>query len=129
MTPRLPFRLATRDRKLLGVCAGIGRSTGIDPTFVRIAWVAVPLLTFVSVWQALLAYFICGVIGAVAGSRVRRRRDDQRMDAPVRTSVHDARTALDTTDRRMLAIDHHLNDSRSSALAQEIEALRSKEQA
>ena len=39
MNPRrLSFRVESRERKLLGVCAGIGRSTRIDPTFVRIAY-------------------------------------------------------------------------------------------
>ncbi|WP_300974041.1 PspC domain-containing protein [Sphingomonas sp. LHG3406-1] len=126
---RLPFRLETRDRKLLGVCAGIGRSMNIDPTFVRIAWVAVPLLTFVTVWQALLAYFICGLIGAVATSKLRRRHGDfERMGEQRRTTTHELRTKLDATDRRLMAIDHHLHNSESDALAREIEALR-KEQA
>jgi phage shock protein PspC (stress-responsive transcriptional regulator) len=125
---RLPFRLETRDRKLLGVCAGIGNSLNIDPTFVRVAFVAVPLLTFVTVWQALLVYFVCGLIGAAKTGKFRRASDYERMGAPRRTSVHDLRTKLDSTDRRMMAIDHHLHNSESDALAREIEALR-KEQA
>jgi phage shock protein C len=120
----LPFRLETRNRKLLGVCAGIGRSTGVDPTFVRIAWVAVPLLTFITVWQAMLAYLVCGIIGAAATARRNRRSEYERMDAPPRASVSDLRTKLDETDRRLMAIDHHLNNSESDALAREIEALR-----
>ena len=40
-----------------------------------------------------------------------------------RTSVHDLRTKLDVNDRRMMAIDHHLN-SQNDELAREIEALR-----
>jgi hypothetical protein len=40
-----------------------------------------------------------------------------------RTSVHDMRTKLDANDRRMMAIDHHLN-SQNDELAREIEALR-----
>ncbi|GLR48277.1 PspC domain-containing protein [Sphingomonas astaxanthinifaciens] len=125
---RLPFRLETRDRKLLGVCAGIGNSLNIDPTFVRIAFVAVPLLTFVTVWQALLVYFVCGLIGAAKTGKFRRGSEFERMGAPRRSSVHDLRTKLDATDRRMMAIDHHLHNSESDALAREIEALR-KEQA
>ena len=38
-------------------------------------------------------------------------------------SVHDMRTKLDINDRRMMAIDHHLN-SQNDELAREIEALR-----
>jgi hypothetical protein len=40
-----------------------------------------------------------------------------------RSSVHDLRTKLDVNDRRMMAIDHHLN-SQNDELAREIEALR-----
>lgn len=124
---RLPFRLETRDRKLLGVCAGIGNSLNIDPTFVRIGFVAVPLLTFVTVWQALLVYFVCGLIGAAKTGKLRRRSDFERMEGGRRASVHDVRTKLDAADRRMMAIDHHLNNSQSDALAREIEALRKEE--
>lgn len=125
MNPRrLPFRLDSRDRKLLGVCAGIGRSLRIDPTFVRIAWVAVPLLTFVTFWQMLLAYFICGLIGAAASSRLRRTSDFERMGERRPASIKDLSETLDRTDRRMMAIDHHLNNSQADELAREIEALR-----
>ena len=124
---RPTFRLETRNRKLLGVCAGIGRAVNVDPTFVRIAFVAVPLLTFVSFWQALLAYFVCGLIGAATTGKLRRERSEyERMGEERRTSVHDLRTKLDTTDRQMMAVDHHLHNADSDALAREIEALRSE---
>lgn len=129
MSRRRPsFRLNTRDKKLLGVCAGIGRSVGIDPTFVRIGFVAVPLLTFVTIWQAALVYLILGIVGAALVAKRSRRSDFERMDEAPRASVHDLRETLDPTDRRLMAIDHHLNSHESDALAREIEALR-KEQA
>jgi hypothetical protein len=40
-----------------------------------------------------------------------------------RTSIHDLRNTLDASDRRMMAIDHHLN-RQNDDLAREIEALR-----
>lgn len=124
---RPAFRLETRNRKLLGVCAGIGRTLNVDPTFVRVAFVAVPLLTFVTVWQALLAYFICGLVGAVATSKLKGRRSEyERMGETPRASVKDLREKLDTTDRKLMAIDHHLNSNQSDALAREIEALRTE---
>jgi len=107
--------------------ARIGRTLNVDPTFVRIAFVAVPLLTFVSVWQALLAYFICGLVGAVAASKLKGRRSDfERMGEAPRASVKDLREKLDTADRRMMAIDDHLNTT-NEELAREIEALRQEE--
>ena len=128
MTRRPSFRLDTREKKIIGVCAGIGRAVRIDPTFVRIAFVAVPLLTFVTVWQAFLAYLILGVAGAALGARRSRRSEYERMNEVPRASVRDLREQLDTTDRRLMAIDHHLNNSQTDALSREIEALR-KEQA
>jgi phage shock protein PspC (stress-responsive transcriptional regulator) len=124
---RPAFSLDRRDRKLIGVCAGIGRTLNVDPTFVRVAFVAVPLLTFVTVWQALLAYFLCGLVGAFASSKLKGRRSEfERMGEAPRASVKDLREKLDTADRRMMAIDHHLNNSQSDALAREIEALRTE---
>jgi phage shock protein PspC (stress-responsive transcriptional regulator) len=127
-----PFMLDTREKKLLGVCAGIGRAVGLDPTFVRIAFIAVPLLTFVSFVHALVAYLILGAIGTVARNRSigrDRRSDFDRMEdsGRQRHSLHDLRTKLDTTDRRMMAIDDHLN-SHNHELAREIEALRQEEE-
>ena len=129
MSRRRPsFRLNTRDKKLLGVCAGIGRSVGVDPTFIRIGFVAVPLLTFVTIWQAALVYLILGIVGAALVAKRSRRSDFERMDEAPRASVQTLRETLDPTDRRLMAIDHHLNSQASDALAREIEALR-KEQA
>jgi phage shock protein PspC (stress-responsive transcriptional regulator) len=125
---RPAFRLESRNRKLIGVCAGIGRTLNIDPTFVRIAFVAVPLLTFVTFWQALVVYFVCGLVGTFATGKLRRDRTSEfkRMGEARRTSVHELRTQLENTDRRMMAIDHHLNNNQSDALAREIEALRTE---
>jgi phage shock protein PspC (stress-responsive transcriptional regulator) len=131
MTSRLPFALDSRDKKLLGVCSGLGRSFNIDPTFVRIAFVAAPLLPFVSIWNAIVIYLICAGIGAIAKARLNRperpdrRSEYERMgDVGRRSSIHDLRTQLDTTDRRLMAIDDHLHSADSDALAREIEALR-----
>ena len=134
MTSRIPFALDSRDKKLLGVCAGLGRSFNVDPTFIRIGFAAAPLLPFVSIWNAIVIYLICAAIGAVAKGRrsksgIKDRRSDyERMgDTGRRTSIHDLRTKLDATDRRMMAIDDHLHSSDSDALAREIEALRASD--
>ncbi len=125
---RLQFRLDRREAKLLGVCAGMGRSLRIDPTLVRIAWIAVPLMTFVTFWQMFLAYLLCGLVGAAMSGRRPRASDYERMGERKPASIRDLRETLDRTDRKMMAIDHHLNSQESAALARVIEALR-KEQA
>jgi len=131
MTSRIPFALDSRDKKLLGVCAGLGRSFNIDPTFIRIGFVAAPLLPFISIWNAIVIYLICAGVGVIAKNRLNRpslrdrRSDYERMgDSGRRTSIHDLRTKLDATDRRLMAIDDHLHSADSDALAREIEALR-----
>jgi phage shock protein PspC (stress-responsive transcriptional regulator) len=123
---RPAFRLDSKNRKLLGVCAGLGHMLRIDPTFVRVAFVAVPLLSFVTFWHALVTYVICGMVGAFAAGRRPWASDYERMGKAPRASVKDLREKLDTTDRRMMAIDHHLNSNQADALAREIEALRTE---
>ena len=46
------------DRKLAGVCGGIGEYFGVDPTMVRIGWVLFCLLG----GSGVLAYFLCALI-------------------------------------------------------------------
>ena len=129
MTGKYTFSLDRHDAKLLGVCSGLGKRFGIDPTFIRVGWVAVPLLTPIDISTAIVAYVIAGIIGFVG----RKRRDSQgerlsefeRMDqvGKVRPTVHAMRTELDANDRRMMAIDDHLA-SPNYELAREIEALK-----
>jgi len=49
------LRLSARDKKLGGVCGGIAEYFDIDPTIVRILWVAFSL----AYGSGLLAYIIC----------------------------------------------------------------------
>lgn len=48
----------SRDRKLCGVCGGIGEYFNIDPTIVRLVWI---LLTFCA-GGGLIAYIIAAVV-------------------------------------------------------------------
>ena len=121
------YSLNRRDKKLAGVCSTIGDVFNIDPTFVRIGFVAVAIL--ISWKLALIAYVGSGLYFHIQKNKARRFADRpsdfERMAAigRGRTSVHDMRTKLDINDRRMMAIDHHLN-SQNDELAREIEALR-----
>ena len=124
-----PYSLDRHDAKIAGVCSTLGNRFGIDPTFIRVAWVAVPLLTPIDFTTALIAYAIVGIILAVQKKRSmtgdRQMSDFDRMGevAQRRPTVHAMRTELDPTDRRLMAIDHHLH-SQNDELAREIEALR-----
>ena len=127
-----PYSLDRHDAKIAGVCSTLGKRIGIDPTFIRIAWVAIPLLTPVDFTTALIAYAIVGIILAIQKKRSitgeQRMSDFDRMDEVVKRkpTVHAMRTELDETDRRLMAIDHHIN-SQNDELAREIEALRKEE--
>ena len=125
------YSLNRKDRKLAGVCSTIGAIFNIDPTFVRIGFAAFALM--ISWEMALIAYVGAGIYFHMqkrrANSIIDRPSDFDRMgeSGKGRTSLHDIRTTLDTTDRRMMAIDQHLA-TQNDELAREIEALRKEKQ-
>ena len=131
------YSLATKDRKIAGVAATAGDLTGVDPTFYRLAWLA---SIFVISWQfAFFSYIAMGVFFTYmkwkAGKGSERRGDGlsdfEKMGKLLegrrkKGSTHDMLNTLDASDRRMMAIDHHLNSADSDELAREIEKLREK---
>ena len=130
MTGKYSFSLDRHEAKLLGVCSGLGKRFGIDPTFIRIGWVAVPLLTPIDVSTAAVAYAIAGIVGFVGrkrrDSQSQRMSDFERMDQVGKSrpaTVHAMRTELDPIDRRLMAIDDHLATP-NHELAREIDALK-----
>ena len=126
-----PYSLDRHDAKVAGVCSTLGAKWGINPTFIRVAWIAVPLLTPVTFVQALILYAAVGIFLAVQKRRSdvgsRHLSDFERMaEVKRKPSVHAMRNDLDETDRRLMAIDHHLH-TQNDELAREIEALRQED--
>ena len=125
-----PYSLDSKDAKIAGACSTLGNMIGIDPTFVRIGFVAAAI--FISFKVMLVAYAGIGIYLAIQKKRAmtgeRRMSDFDRMDQVVKRkpTVHAMRTELDENDRRLMAIDHHIN-SQNDELAREIEALRQEE--
>jgi phage shock protein C len=125
-----PYSLDRKDAKVAGVASTIGAMIGIDPTFIRIGFVAAAI--FISFKLTLVAYAALGVYltlqkrKAMTGER--HMSDFDRMGEVVKRkpTVHAMRTELDETDRRLMAIDHHIN-TQNDELAREIEALRQEE--
>ena len=123
------YSMNRRDKKLAGVCSTIGDVFNIDPTFIRVGFVAAAIL--VSWKLALIAYVGAGIYLAIQRNRATQTSersamsDFDRMEdvTRVRPTVHALRTQLDDTDRRLMAIDDHIN-STNDELAREIEALR-----
>ena len=125
-----PYSLDRKDAKVAGVASTIGAMTGIDPTFIRIGFVAAAI--FISFKLTLIAYAAIGIYLAAQKKKSmigeRRMSDFDRMGeaAKRKPTVHAMVNDLDQTDRRLMAIDHHIN-SQNEQLAREIEALRQED--
>ena len=127
------YSLNWKDAKLVGVCSTLGETFNIDPTFLRIGFIAT---LFLISWElALVTYAALGIYFSIQRKRQvdardsRSRSDFDRMGdsrQARRPSVHAMRTELDETDRRLMAIDDHLATP-NHELAREIEALRQEE--
>jgi len=130
MARKYPYSLDRKDAKVAGVASTMGAMTGIDPTFIRIGFVAAAIL--ISFKLTLIAYAAIGIYLAVkkkqSSAGERRMSDFDRMGEMVRRqpTTHAMVNDLDETDRRLMAIDHHIN-SQNEDLAREIEALRQEE--
>src|SRR3954452_11147056 len=98
-----PYSLDRHDAKVAGVCSTLGAKWGIDPTFIRIAWIAIPLLTPVDFTTAIVAYAIVGLVLAFQKRRsivgARRMSDFARMDevGKPKPTVHAMVNELDET--------------------------------
>ena len=121
------YSLNRHDRKIAGVCSTLGDVFNVDPTILRIGFVAA---FFLVSWEfALVAYVATGIYLSLKKRKMmrgeERETDYEKMarSGKGRASIHDLRTQLDANDRRMMAIDHHLN-RQNDELAREIEALR-----
>jgi phage shock protein C len=125
-----PYSLDRKDAKIAGVASTIGAMVGVDPTIIRLGFVAAAI--FISFKLTLLAYAAIGIYLVVQKKKSQtsdsRMSDFDRMDSAgkVKRTVHAMRNDLDETDRRLMAIDHHIN-SQNDQLAREIEALRQEE--
>ena len=122
------YSLNRKDKKIAGVCSTLGDVFNIDPTILRIGFVVLAIM--ISWEMALVGYVGAGIYLQVQKNRANRfgerKSDFERMAEAGRgrTSIHELRTELDATDRRMMAIDHHITQSKNHELAREIEALR-----
>lgn len=54
------LRRSIVDRKICGVCGGIGEYFDLDPTLVRLGWVFLSLFTYA--FPGIIAYFIACLI-------------------------------------------------------------------
>jgi phage shock protein C len=107
------FEVDRSEAKLMGVCAGLARAMGIDPTIIRIGFV---VATIVGGWPwTVIAYVALGWFGQPGRARVRR--------TPRRESLAGAPFESSDLERRMAEIDSYVA-SPNSRLAREIDDLR-----
>ena len=112
------FYLDRANGKIFGVCAGIARHMGWDPTWVRVGVVLITLLGAFP-WT-LIAY---GATAMIAKSRPLGGYDEA---APVRlakTSTWELNRSMRDIDRRMAEVETYVT-AQNVGLAREIESLR-----
>jgi phage shock protein C len=111
------FTLDRRNKKLMGVCAGLANTTGIDATIVRIA---VVLLTLAGGFPwTVIAYLIAAMM-----AKPQPLADGRSGDVPgLRGSTYDYQLSTSDLDRRLAEVDNYVAGS-NSRLAREIEELR-----
>ncbi|MGC6329787.1 envelope stress response membrane protein PspC [Rhizorhabdus sp. FW153] len=123
---RTKFYVDKRNRKWLGVCAGLADYTGIDVTLVRVGTV---LLTLIGGFPwTLVAYLLVNwLVDDKPREFYESDREEQKFWQTVRArpgaSVRDVRARFRDIDRRIADVETHVT-SHNSALAREIDALR-----
>jgi phage shock protein C len=124
---RTRFYLDKQNAKWKGVCAGIADYTGIEVIWIRIAMI---LLTLAGgfPWTP-IAYGLIVWMAEPKPVNLYQDREDEKFWQGVRSnptrSTAEVRSKFRELDRRLADIELHYT-SRNSALAQEIEALRSR---
>jgi phage shock protein C len=123
---RTKFYLDKRNRKWLGVCAGIADYTGVDVTLIRVGLVLVTCIGG-GPWT-IIAYFLINWMANDKPSEFyETSREDEKFWQTVRArpgaSVRDVRAKFRDIDRRIADIETHVT-SQNTALAREIDALR-----
>ena len=122
---RTRFYLDKRNKRFMGVCAGIADYFGWEPTWVRIGFVA---LTVMGVGFLPILYLAAGFIADPKPSMLYNESlEDRQFWKSVRVSpqrtVRDVNAAFRDADRRLRDIEAYVTTSNSS-LAKEIEQLR-----
>ena len=112
------FEVDRAEGKVLGVCAGLANTTGVDATVWRIGAVLSALI-FSFFWTVAF-YVVLGVVGSRAGIRAGGRRVRERLS---RRDREESRERMRDIDLRMQAIETYVTSS-NSRLAREIEELR-----
>jgi phage shock protein C len=126
MTPsRTKFYLDKRNKKWLGVCAGVADYTGLDVTLIRIGLV---ILTVLGSGATLIAYFIAAWMAPVkprelSNDTVEQAKFWQGVRTNPRHTTRLVRSRFRDIDRRLAEVETYVTSS-NHRLAREIDQLR-----
>lgn len=112
------FYLDRANGRIFGVCAGIARHMGWDPTFVRVGVVLATVLGGFP-WTV-LAY---AAVALIAKPRPLGASDDEAPVRVARTSTYELNRSMRDIDRRMAEVETYVT-AQNTGLAREIESLR-----
>jgi phage shock protein C len=115
------FYLDRANGKIFGVCAGLARHMGWDPTFVRVGLVLATLLGGFP-WT-LIAYGAVAVIGKKRPSDYGDRHGEEAPARLAKMSTFELNRSMRDIDRRMAEVETYVT-AQNTGLAREIEALR-----
>lgn len=120
------LRLDKQNGKLMGVCAGIGDYTGVDPLWIRLGFI-VALLSGVLSPFVLPLYFLAGILLSRKPAELYVDRQEQKYWQGVRQSpkrtAREIRARFRDVDRRLADVEHYYVTS-NPRLSAEIERLR-----
>jgi phage shock protein C len=112
------FYLDKANGRIFGVCSGIARHMGWDPTFVRVGVVLITLLGAFP-WT-LIAYGAAAMLGR---NRPLGGYDEAVPARLARTSTYELNRSMRDIDRRMAEVETYVT-AQDTGLAREIESLR-----
>lgn len=122
---RTRFYLDKRNKKLMGVCAGVADYFGVEPIWIRLGFMFTLFFLFPPI---IFAYFAMGWFADPKPAALYNESADERefwtqvRVAPQRT-VRDVRASFRESDRRLQDIEAYMT-STNSRLASEIDRLR-----
>ncbi len=121
---RTRFYLDKRNKKFLGVCAGVADYFGVEPLWIRLGFLFTLCFLFPPI---IIAYFAVGWFADAKPQALYNESADERefwtqvRVAPQRT-VRDVRASFRESDRRLQDIEAYVTSS-NSRLASEIDRL------
>lgn len=125
MSARTKFYLDKRNKKFLGVCAGIADYFGTEPLWIRLGFVVMLFFVFPPIF---FCYFIAAWIAdRKPAALYEETPDEKKFYAKLRVapqrSIRDTRAMYRDVDRRLQDVEAYMTSS-NSRLSSEIDALR-----